>query len=259
MQHLFLDESGDHGLASIDAAYPVFVLGGVIVPDDESLSRIDAGVRAFKVDVLGDDRLVLHTADIARNRKGFEGLARPDARARFHARLNELMADLPFSIVACAIRKPELLRRYGALALDPYLLSLGLVVERFCFALGGRGETGRILVERRNERLDRELRVAWDLLRLHGTRYVRPGTIARRISSLEFRRKTDREVGLELADLVVTPLGRWVAGMPGKPDLKVVRAKLRTRPDGSWEGAGLIVLPKEKGRGPLRNTRPPSE
>ena len=257
MQHLFLDESGDHDLTSIDAAYPVFVLGGVIVQDDASLALIGAAVRSFKTDFLGDDRLILHTADITRNRKGFERLADVRERARFHAGLNRLMAGLPFSIVACAIRKPELLRRYGALAVDPYLLSLGLVVERFCFALGGGGATGRMLVEQRNERLDRELRVAWDLLRLHGTRYVRPDAIARRIPTLEFRSKNDGEVGLELADLVVTPLGRWVAGMPDKPDLEVVRAKLRTRPNGSWEGAGLVVLPKESGRGPLRNTRPP--
>jgi hypothetical protein len=197
VQHLFLDESGDHDLTSIDAAYPVFVLGGVIVQDDADLALIGATMRSFKTDFLGDDRLILHTADITRNRKGFERLADVRERARFHAGLNGLMAGLPFSIVA------------------------------------------------------------WDLLRLHGTRYVRPDAIARRIPTLEFRSKNDGEVGLELADLVVTPLGRWVAGMPDKPDLEVVRAKLRTRPNGSWEGAGLVVLPKESGRGPLRNTRPP--
>ena len=64
--------------------------------------------------------------------------------------------------------------------------------------------------------------------------------------------------GLELADLVVSPLGRLVAGMPDRPDTEIVVGKLRTGPDSGWEGAGLVVLPNEKGRGPLRSTRPRS-
>ena len=53
-----------------------------------------------------------------------------------------------------------------------------------------------------------------------------------------------------------TPLGRWIAEMPPKPDLDIIRRKLRRGPKGAWEGAGLVVLPKGNGRGPLRNTRP---
>jgi hypothetical protein len=98
--------------------------------------------------------------------------------------------------------------------------------------------------------------MAWDLLRLNGTRYVRPATVTRRISSFAFRTKTQALAGLELADLIVSPLGRWVAGMPTRADLDVVIDKLRVGPSGSWRGAGLVVLPKESGRGPLRSTRP---
>ena len=94
------------------------------------------------------------------------------------------------------------------------------------------------------------------MLRLNGTRYVRPEVLRRRIAALEFATKATGGAGLETADLVVTPLGRWIAGMPPKPDLDIVRSKLRRGPQGDWEGAGLVVLPKESGRGPLRNTRP---
>jgi hypothetical protein len=65
-----------------------------------------------------------------------------------------------------------------------------------------------------------------------------------------------RAAGLELADVVVSPLGRLVAGMPDRLDTEIVVGKLRIGPGGSWEGAGLAVLPNEKGRGPLRSTRP---
>ena len=254
MHHLFLDESGNHSLSAFEPAYPVFVLGGVLIQEAD-LPAVNAAVRAFKRDMLGDEGVVLHTADIARNRRGFERLADSVTRRQFYARLNWLVEALRFSVVACAIDKPRLVDRYGALAVDPYALSLGIVVERFCFALGA-SQQGRIVVECRNPRLDRELRTAWELLRINGTRFVRPGTIGRRIVSFDFRRKAEALPGLELADLVVSPLGRWVAGMPSRPDTDVVFSKLRTGPDGRWEGAGLVVLPKEKGRGPLRSTRP---
>lgn len=256
MHHLFLDESGDHSLTRIDPAYPVFVLGGIIVAGDEALRDLEQSVAAFKRDLLRNPDIVLHTADITRNRRGFESLADPGNRDRFHCRLNAMLASLEFSVVACVIRKRALLERHGGLAVEPYMLSLGIVVERFCFELGGSGPRGRILVERRNERLDRELTVAWDMLRLNGTRYVGPEVLRRRIAAFEFATKATGGAGLEIADLVVTPLGRWIAGMPPKPDLDIVRSKLRRGPKGAWEGAGLVVLPKGNGRGPLRNTRP---
>lgn len=256
MDHLYLDESGNHSLNAYEPSYPVFVLGGVLIHEID-LETVNDLVRAFKHDSLGDDRIVLHTADIARNRRGFEQLTDRDVRRRFYSGLNGLMAALPFSVIACAIDKPRLVERYGALAVDPYALSLGIVVERFCFALGA-AQQGRIVVECRGPRLDRELRTAWDLLRINGTRFVRPGTIGRRIISFDLRRKDEALPGLELADLVVSPLGRLVAGMPTHLDTDIVVGKLRTGPDGNWEGAGLVVLPKKKGRGPLRSTRPTS-
>lgn len=256
MHHLFLDESGDHSLTRIDAGYPVFVLGGILVPSDSAIAALERAIASFKLTFFGDAPIVLHTADITRNRRGFEPLADPHRREDFHRQLNALLTSLDFSVVACVIRKRDLLERHGELAVDPYSLSLGIVVERFCFELGGGGEQGSIRVERRNERLDRELSVAWDMLRLNGTRYVRPDVLRRRIASFEFETKQSGGAGLEIADLVVTPLGRWVAGMPPKPDLTVIRSKLRRGPTGEWQGAGLVILPKESGRGPLRNTRP---
>jgi hypothetical protein len=176
MHHLFLDESGNHSLNAYEPSYPVFVLGGVLVGEHQ-LARLAAAVRAFKIGFFGHDRLVLHTADIARNRRGFEQLADPGVRRRFYAELNALVRRLDFSVIACAIDKPLLVQRYGALAVDPYALSLGIVVERLCFALGA-SEQGRIIVECRNRRLDRELRTSWDILRINGTRFVRPAAWA---------------------------------------------------------------------------------
>jgi len=68
-----------------------------------------------------------------------------------------------------------------------------VLVERFCFTIARAEPPGAIRVERRGGRLDRELIVAWQSLRLNDTRYVSPGTITRRIASLETRGKCAKE------------------------------------------------------------------
>jgi hypothetical protein len=199
---------------------------------------------------------VQHTADITRNRNGFEGLRDPAARSQFYAEANRLIAGLDLSVVACAILKEEHLARHGPLAIDPYMLSLGVLVERFCFTIARDEPPGAIVVGRRGRQLHRELLVAWQSLRLNGTRYVSPGTIARRIASLELRGKCAQAAGLQPADLVVSPTARAVIGRDAKDDYAIIRSKMRRSPAGRVEGAGLVVLPKRRGRGPLRSSRP---
>ena len=53
-----------------------------------------------------------------------------------------------------------------------------------------------------------------------------------------------RTPGLEIADLVVSPIGRFVAGRPPREDWTMVEAKLRRR-KGDYLGAGLVILPTE--------------
>ena len=256
VKHLFLDESGSHNLHVVDPDYPVFVLGGVIIDGDARLATVDAAVRTFRTRFFGERDVTLHTADISRARNGFEALRDGAVRHQFYSGLNALVASLELKVVACAIRKAAHMERYGPLAVDPYMLSLGVVVERFCFEIGRPPERGRIVVERRGRQLDRALAVAWDALRLGGTAYVRPVTINRRIQKLELRSKCPDEIGLQLADLVVSPIARAVLGKPTHEDFQVIRSKFRRSPDGHIEGAGLVILPKEGGRGPLRSSRP---
>ena len=71
---LFLDESGDHNLNVIDSQYPVFVLGGVIIDKEYAEGQLVDALNEFKAAVFGRTDIVLHTADITRNRSGFEDM-----------------------------------------------------------------------------------------------------------------------------------------------------------------------------------------
>lgn len=244
MKVLFLDESGDHNIAIIDRQYPVFVLGGIIVDKNYAEGPLTQALVEFKQELFGRTDLVLHTADITRNRNGFERLKDPEFRTLFYARLNEIMRKLEYSVVACAIRKENHADRYGLAALDPYLFSLNVLVERFCFDIGHVKDGGIIVAEKRDATLNNELELAWLNLKISGTQYLRPASLQNRIAALNLRAKNENIAGLQLADLVVSPIGRHVLGKQDKEDWNIVASKLRRNSKGQADGYGLVVLPK---------------
>ena len=250
MKILFIDESGDHNLSVIDPQYPIFVLGGVIMDKDYVEGQLLNEINRFKRELFGTTDIILHTADIARNRNGFESMLVPEFRSRFYARMNELMTNLPYSVVACAIHKEESLSRYRLDTVDPYLICLDILVELFCFEIGDRRKGGVIVAEMRGQALDRQLELAWQNLKLKGTRRVQGRQIDHRIEGLSLRPKTANIAGLQLADLVVSPIGRYALGKPTKGDWEVIMRKFRRSPQGRVDGYGLVVLPKERGWSP---------
>ncbi len=64
---VYVDESGDHGLMSIDPQYPVFVLVFCVFKKQNYLSTVKK-VQKFKFDNFGHDLVVLHESDIRRDR-----------------------------------------------------------------------------------------------------------------------------------------------------------------------------------------------
>jgi hypothetical protein len=239
---MFLDESGDHSLSAIDPQYPVFVLGGIIADKEYAEGPMAEAVARFKDEMGLPEDLVLHTSDISRNRDGFERVKEPEYRHEFFRRLNELMTSLEYKVVACVVRKDEHLARYGLAAGDPYMFSLDVLVERFCFEIGS-GPPGVIVAESRNPTLDNQLELAWLNLKIQGTLFLRASKITSCVSSLNIREKKENIAGLQLADLVVSPIGRHVLGKSPKEDWAVIESKFRRR-GGLYAGAGLVILPK---------------
>jgi hypothetical protein len=147
-------------------------------------------------------------------------------------------------VIACVIRKDAHLSRYGLAALDPYFLSLDILVERFCMEIGNISSGGLIIAERRGSTLDHELDIAWLNLKIQGTRYMQAQQIEKRVTSINLRSKSDNIAGLQLADLVVTPIGRYILGKPVREDFKIIQSKFRANKTGEWRGFGVVVLPK---------------
>lgn len=242
MKLFFLDESGDHSLERIDADYPVFVLGGIVVDRAYYRSVIEPRVRTLKEDFLGDAEVILHTTDIIRAKNGFEPLRDPKTRAGFYEELNALMWELEYMVVACAIKKDAHLAQDTANAVDPYGYALEVVVERFCHEVGDIEDGGMIFAERRRPDLDDALEAQWRSLRERGAGDMRDGTVDNRIVDLSLKSKKPNTAGLQLADLVVSPIGRHIIGKPPQRDWEIVASKFRRGRTG-YKGYGLVILP----------------
>lgn len=241
---MFLDESGDHGLVNIDPKYPVFVLGGIIVNNTDLDQVIIPAVSAFKKDLFGDEQIILRTADITRNRGAFVNMIEANFRRDFFEKLNHLMSVLPYMVVACVIQKDKLVKQYAERAWNPYNYALEVLVERFIYELSERGcfNTGTIIAEARDHAENKKLLQEWKRLRESGMRYISSERLNSKIGCLELKDKTKNIVGLQLADLIVSPIGRSVLGKGTKEDYRVIEQKFR-RKNETIEGYGLIVLP----------------
>jgi hypothetical protein len=201
-------------------------------------------IRALKEEFFDDPGIILHTTDIIRGKNGFEVLSDPLLRQEFYGALNALMRDLEYVVVACAIRKNEHLQQYGTNAVNPYDYSLEIVIERFCREIGDVDAGGMIFAEKRRPDLDDELEAAWMQLRERGTAYVRSHQLNHRIVDLSLKHKKLNVAGLQLADLVVSPIGRYLIGKPPREDWTIIERKFRRRGSKYW-GYGLIVQPHE--------------
>lgn len=248
MKMLYLDESGNHDLRpeKINPRYPVFALGGVVVDRLYERIVIAPQMRAFKIQFLGTDQIVLHTVDMHRVQNGFDPLADRDYRLGFYRALNELIASWEFKIIACVIKLHDHIIHHRDHALDPYLHSLDVVVERFCRELNGASDSGFICAEMRNPGLDRDLREAWGKIRQEGTGFASAAEIDEKIVHLTLKDKQPNIAGMQLADLIVTPVGRSVLKLPTKDDevsRQVVETKFHRGVAGQHRGFGLVVLP----------------
>jgi hypothetical protein len=105
---IFADESGDHGLSSINPENPIFVLAFCIFKKSDYISSIQNSIAKFKLHFWGHDLVVLHNHQIRKSEGAFSFLFDEEKRRMFMHLLNETIRLIPFSIVSTAIDKRRL-------------------------------------------------------------------------------------------------------------------------------------------------------
>ncbi len=238
---VYVDESGDHGLASTDPDYPIFVLAFCIFAKAELAATVVPAMMRFKFAHFGHDQVVLHEADIRKSRGPFAILLNRERRTAFMDGVTALVGAAPFTVVAVVIDKLQLTARYHSPA-NPYTLAMEFGLERVCRFLAEHGQQGRLthfVFECRGKREDADLEL--EFRRLAGPASA---TCRGQPVDLVFADKKTIATGLQLADLVARPIGMHVL-RPHQPNraFDTVRPKLRRGPSGKVEGYGLKVFP----------------
>lgn len=238
---VFVDESGDHGLVSIDPEYPIFVLAFCIVRAAVYARAILPAVTEFKFRHFGHDQVVLHERDIRKDLGDFALLKDRERKQAFLEELTQIIADTELTVIASVIRKDRLVDRYRYPA-NPYELALGFGLERTHLFLARQGSGGArttVILEQRGRREDAELELEFRRIcagqNLVGTAlHLEP----------RFVPKAANVPGLQLADLMARPIGRHILALhqPNRA-FDVIETKLDRGPTGKIEGWGLKVFP----------------
>lgn len=237
---VYVDESGDHSLESIDKNYPVFVLAFCIFRKKQYINKVSPAIKKFKFDHFGHDMVLLHESDIRKARNEFVILINEKRRHLFMSDLNQLTQEAPFEIISIVIRK-ELLKIHANNASNPYHLALTYGLERLYQYLNAKNQAHKhthIVFECRGKKEDNELELEF--------RRVCDG--ANKFGMLPFdiilANKKSNSCGLQLADLVARPIGRYI--LEPKQENRaysIIQQKIFCNEKGEKEGFGLICFP----------------
>ena len=236
---IFADESGDHGLISINIENPVFVLVFCIFKKSDYISIVKQVITKFKLDFWGHDLAILHNHEIRKSKSEFTFLFNEEIRLKFLAELNKVIEDIPFSIIATAIDKRHL-KKYYPNADNPYLIALEFCLEhsyRFMKQENQLNHLTHIVVESRGKAEDQDLELAFrrfsDQAGIQGKLYP---------FEIKFASKKTNSCGLQVADLVAHPIARHVV-RPEQSSIafEIVKKKLLEYPN--YMGTGLKCFP----------------
>jgi hypothetical protein len=238
---VYVDESGDHSLSSVDPQYPLFVLAACVFSKEDYAQQVTPAVQEFKFRYFGHDMVVLHEADIRKARSDFRILLNSEIRGPFIDDLTRIVESSPFTIVSSVIRKAQLGQRY-AFPGNPYHLALTFCLERVHRLLSTREQAGRtthVVFECRGKKEDAELELEFRRI-CDGANYGN--------EKLPFQivmaDKKVNSIGLQLADMVARPIGLHIL-RPGQHNraYDVLEPKLYRSPSGSAFGYGLKCFP----------------
>jgi hypothetical protein len=237
---VYVDESGDHGLKSMDKSYPMFVLAFCVFNKQQYANVITPKLQEFKFLYLGHDMVVLHEHEIRKPKGPFVILANPDTRQRFIDDLNTIITEAEFKIIATAIRKDQFIKKHGD-SENLYNVAVRSCLKRLFYFLDEHGQSSCVthtIFEQRGEQEDKDLELEFRRVcdEENPTGVPLPFSIV-------LASKQRNSCGLQLADLVARPIGRKCLN-PGQDNraYDILEKKFLEKLPGK-KGAGLESYP----------------
>jgi hypothetical protein len=159
-------------------------------------------------------------------------------------KLDKLVEETEFLLIAAAIDKHALKSKYKHPD-NPYEIALCFCMERLHYFLKDMDQLGRrttIIVESRGRVEDETLELAFRRI-ADGANQCGPMPEF----EIVFSDKKCNATGLQIADLIVRPIGRYVLN-PEQPNraFEIIKRKFRKNNRGTVEGFGLKYSPNNR-------------
>jgi len=243
---VYVDESGDHSLYSIDEKYPLFVLAFCVFHKRHYSEHVVSALQKFKFNHFGHDQVILHEHEIRKEKGSFNIFRSRDQKERFLDELTDLIDHSNFILISCVIDK-RALRKQADMEANPYHIALGSCLEVLYEFLREKQQhelKTHVVVECRGKKEDDELELEFRRVCANNNRLNIPLPF-----DILFSDKKTMSSGLQLADLVARPIGLSIF----KPDQEnrafdVLKRKFycdggRDNAGHGYEGHGLKSYP----------------
>lgn len=249
---VFVDESGDHGMQTVDSNYPVFVLAFCVFYKGHYCEKVVPALQKFKFNHFGHDVVVLHEHEIRKETGNFKFPSR-QRKNDFLDELTGIIDASNFILISCLIDKVQLREKQGSPP-NPYHLALGFCLDSLYEFLQEKNQDDaltHVIVECRGAKEDKDLELEF--------RRICDGT-NRQGKNLPFdvifADKKSNSAGLQLADLVARPIGLSVL-RPGQENraFNVLKRKFfcsggRSNVGEGFENWGMRIYPPQESEKP---------
>lgn len=240
--YLFIDESGDHGLKTIDSSFPVFVLCGVLMSENE-YSKINSDSENIKLKYWDNKNVILHSRDIRKCNNEFKILFDLKIKEQFYIDINNILTANNYKIICSAIDKISFIKKYGKLEDDVYEIALSFILERTIFCLDEFKDCKslEIIIEKRGKKEDAKLSNHLNKLKQVGTFYVDTDRMKKYAIKQIFLDKRQNSNGLQVSDLLAYPIAKKIIFPEGvNISFELIKDKFYTKNGKSY---GLKVFP----------------
>jgi hypothetical protein len=201
---VYVDESGDHGMQTIDPQFPVFVLAFCVFHKGHYSEKVVSALEKFKFKHFGHDQIVLHESEIRKEKGVFRIFPTRADKIRFLDELSAIIDASNFILISCVIDK-KLLSEGKETPPNPYHIALRFCLETLHEFLKEKGEERKlthVVVEQRGRKEDNELELEFRRV-CDGQNNIEENLPF----EILFSDKKAMSSGLQLADLVARPIG----------------------------------------------------
>lgn len=201
---VYVDESGDHGIASLDESYPVFTLAFSVFDKLHYIEEVVPKVQHLKFEAFGHEMVVLHEAEIVKEKGAFAGVFRSKVEKKaFLAKLAAIIESVNFILISCVVDKRKISK--ADLEESVYNFALGHCLVTLYEFLKEKGQHERhtsIVFEARGKVEDKDLELAF--------RRICDGNNALKEKlpfGIVIADKKINSTGLQFSDLMARPIG----------------------------------------------------